>query len=97
MNSRLLALAALVSSAVAFAKPLYLTVPRAFGPEEAPTVDVSFAGRGPVELRVLKPADRCVCLCHPSSKRACPTPCSKFLPLTETLDHSGMTVLRIAK
>jgi alpha-2-macroglobulin len=53
-----LALAALALAAaapVAEAKPLYLTVPRAFGTEEKPVVEVAFERRGPVELRVVKP------------------------------------------
>jgi hypothetical protein len=39
----------------AFAKPLYVTVPRAFGPKEAVRLEVSFAEKEAVELRVLKP------------------------------------------
>ncbi len=42
-------------AASAFAKPLYITVGRSFGTEEAPVVDVAFAESEPVELRVLKP------------------------------------------
>lgn len=50
-------LVALLVAAPAFAKPLYLTVPRAYGSDEVVSVDVAFAGREPVELRVLKPVD----------------------------------------
>jgi uncharacterized protein YfaS (alpha-2-macroglobulin family) len=42
----------------ATAKPLYITVPRAFGTDESPVIDVAFAGHDPVELRVLQPEDR---------------------------------------
>ncbi len=50
------ALAALALAAgPAAAKPVYLTVPRAFGTHEAPTLDLAFQARGPVELRVLQP------------------------------------------
>ena len=50
------AVLALVTAALpAAAKPIYLTVPRAFGTEEAPTLDLAFQRRGPVQLRVLKP------------------------------------------
>lgn len=49
------ALALALAVGVAEAKPLYLTVPRAFGTDEAPVVEVAFERRGPVELRVLKP------------------------------------------
>lgn len=52
----LAALALATAAGVAEAKPLYLTVPRAFGTEERPVVEVAFERRGPVELRVLKPA-----------------------------------------
>jgi alpha-2-macroglobulin len=54
---RFAALAALLLSGVALAKPLYITVPRAYGSGEPVTVDVAFESKGPVELRVLKPAD----------------------------------------
>jgi hypothetical protein len=47
--------AALVGAGAAQAKPLYLTVPRAFGTQERPAIDVAFERRGPVELRVVKP------------------------------------------
>ncbi len=42
-------------SSPAAAKPLYITVNRAFSPGENPLVDVAFAEKGPVELRVLQP------------------------------------------
>ena len=45
---------ALVASPAA-AKPVYLTVPRAFGTDEAPVIDLAFQRHGPVELRVVKP------------------------------------------
>jgi hypothetical protein len=44
-------------STTATAKPLYITVNRAFLPSEEPVVDVAFAQNEPVELRVLKPRD----------------------------------------
>ena len=44
-------------SAPAAAKPLYITVNRAFSPSESPLVDVAFAEKGPVQLRVLQPKD----------------------------------------
>ncbi len=50
------ALAALaLAAAPAAAKPVYMTVPRAFGTGEAPTIDLAFQRRGPVQLRVVKP------------------------------------------
>jgi len=48
-------LALALAAGAAHAKPLYLTVPRAFGTEESPVVEVAFERRGPVELRVVKP------------------------------------------
>ncbi|SEU28126.1 MG2 domain-containing protein [Stigmatella erecta] len=48
-------LAAMAVAGVAAAKPLYITVPRAYGPQETVAVDVAFSSKGPVELRVLKP------------------------------------------
>lgn len=50
-------IAALVCLAggAALAKPLYITVPRSYGTQEVPVVDVAFADKGPVELRVLRP------------------------------------------
>ncbi|ADO75560.1 MG2 domain-containing protein [Stigmatella aurantiaca] len=48
-------LAALAVAGVAAAKPLYITVPRAYGTQETVAVDVAFSSKGPVELRVLKP------------------------------------------
>jgi len=56
-SARLAALAALVCAGVAAAKPLYITVPRSYGSSEPVAVDVAFEAKGPVELRVLKPAD----------------------------------------
>ena len=53
---RTLLLGVLVASS-ALAKPLYITVPRAYGTSEAPELSVSFAERDAVELRVLKPKD----------------------------------------
>jgi hypothetical protein len=50
----LLAAAALFAGA-AQAKPLYMTVPRAYGTQERPVIEVAFERRGPVELRVVKP------------------------------------------
>jgi uncharacterized protein YfaS (alpha-2-macroglobulin family) len=50
-----LALLAAALPGVASAKPLYLTVPRAFGSGEHPVVEVAFERRGPVELRIVKP------------------------------------------
>ncbi|MCP3101050.1 MG2 domain-containing protein [Myxococcus sp. K15C18031901] len=54
---RLAVLTALVVSGVALAKPIYITVPRAYGTQEPVAVDVAFEDKGPVELRVLKPDD----------------------------------------
>lgn len=48
-------LLALLVAAPALAKPLYITVPRSFGPNESPRLEVSFAEKEAVELRVLKP------------------------------------------
>ena len=48
-------LIALLVAAPAFAKPLYVTVPRSFGPTEQAQLEVSFAEKEAVELRVLKP------------------------------------------
>ncbi len=48
-------LIALLVAAPAFAKPLYVTVPRSFGPNEQAQLEVSFAEKEAVELRVLKP------------------------------------------
>lgn len=48
---------ALLWSASASAKPLYITVNRAFSPAEEPVIDVAFMGQEPVELRVLQPKD----------------------------------------
>jgi alpha-2-macroglobulin len=46
-----------IASSSAGAKPLYITVNRAFSPAEEPVVDVAFMGTEPVELRVLQPKD----------------------------------------
>jgi uncharacterized protein YfaS (alpha-2-macroglobulin family) len=54
-STRFSLLAALTLAGVAAAKPLYITVPRAYGPDEPVAVDVAFNSKGPVELRVLKP------------------------------------------
>src|SRR3712207_1849599 len=54
-SMRISMLAALALASVAAAKPLYITVPRAYGPSEPVAVDVAFNSKGPVELRVLKP------------------------------------------
>ncbi|MCY1046541.1 MG2 domain-containing protein [Corallococcus sp. bb12-1] len=54
---RFAALAALLVSGVALAKPLYITVPRSYGSGEPVAVDVAFEDKGPVELRVLQPAN----------------------------------------
>jgi uncharacterized protein YfaS (alpha-2-macroglobulin family) len=51
------ALAVVFGATAADAKPLYITVNRAFTPKESPVVDVAFMGKEPVELRVLKPKD----------------------------------------
>lgn len=53
----LLSLATVGFAAEAAAKPLYITVPRSFGTNEAVVVDVAFANKEPVELRILKPND----------------------------------------
>lgn len=39
----------------AIAKPLYITVPRTYATAEKAQVNVAFAGKEPVELRILKP------------------------------------------
>ena len=52
-----LAVAATLVAGTAAAKPLYITVPRSYGPEESAVVDVAFAEREPVEMRILKPDD----------------------------------------
>jgi uncharacterized protein YfaS (alpha-2-macroglobulin family) len=54
-SMRISMLAALALASVAAAKPLYITVPRAYAPSEPVAVDVAFNSKGPVELRVLKP------------------------------------------
>ncbi|MFO0581155.1 MAG: MG2 domain-containing protein [Anaeromyxobacter sp.] len=51
----LLAATACLAAGAAQAKPLYLTVNRAYRPGERPSVDVAFERRGPVELRVVRP------------------------------------------
>jgi uncharacterized protein YfaS (alpha-2-macroglobulin family) len=58
MHARLraAALAVLALAALpAAAKPVYLTVPRAFGTGEAPVLELAFQRHGPVQLRVLRP------------------------------------------
>lgn len=58
MNTSLKALLVLCALASpAFAKPIYITVPRTYGTNEPAVVDVAFSGKEPVELRVLKPKD----------------------------------------
>ncbi len=52
-----LLLSGLLLASAAVAKPLYITVPRSYGSAESAVVDVAFASRQPVELRVLKPSD----------------------------------------
>lgn len=52
-----LAFLSVVAAAPAFAKPLYITVPRAYGSHEPVGLDVAFSGNDPVELRVVKPND----------------------------------------
>ncbi len=55
--ARLCTVVALALGGVAAqAKPVYLTVPRSFGTGERPIVEVAFERRGPVELRIVKPA-----------------------------------------
>jgi hypothetical protein len=54
-STRISLLAALTLAGMAVAKPLYITVPRAYGTEEMVAVDVAFNSKGPVELRVLRP------------------------------------------
>ncbi|KFE67937.1 alpha-2-macroglobulin family protein [Hyalangium minutum] len=54
-STRISLLAAVTLASVAAAKPLYITVPRAYGTQEPVAVDVAFNSKGPVELRVLKP------------------------------------------
>jgi hypothetical protein len=56
-SARIAVLATVVCASVAAAKPLYITVPRAYGSGEPVAVEVAFENKGPVELRVLKPAD----------------------------------------
>jgi alpha-2-macroglobulin len=55
-RTRIVALLALLLAGGVSAKPLYITVPRAYGTQEPVGVDVAFESRGPVELRVLRPA-----------------------------------------
>ncbi len=54
---RLAFLLVTAAAAPAAAKPLYITVPRTFSSTEQAQVSVSFAGKEPVELRVLAPAN----------------------------------------
>ncbi len=56
MRNLALAYCLLAATAVE-AKPLYITVPRAYGTNEPAVIDVAFAGNQPVELRVLEPKD----------------------------------------
>lgn len=46
---------AILAPLSAEAKPLYVTVPRAYSTAESPVIEVSFSTSLPVELRVLKP------------------------------------------
>ena len=46
---------ALLCAGAAQAKPLYMTVPRAYATHEKPVIEVAFERRGPVELRVVRP------------------------------------------
>ena len=55
LAAALLPAAGVLLPAVAWAKPVYLTVSRTFGTAEKPVVEVAFERQGPVELRVLKP------------------------------------------
>ena len=57
MKRYVLAFLSLAVASPALAKPLYITVPRAYGPNEKVVVDVAFSGNEPVELRVVKPND----------------------------------------
>ena len=60
MSTRVFAMAAVVAalgSSAAWAKPVYLTVPRTFSTLEEPIIDLAFESKGAVELRVLKPRD----------------------------------------
>lgn len=52
---RTLAAVAALWAGAAHAKPLYMTVPRSFGTQERPVIEVAFERRGPVELRIVKP------------------------------------------
>ncbi|MEQ8274027.1 MAG: MG2 domain-containing protein [Deltaproteobacteria bacterium] len=55
-RSILFTLLALLTANEAVAKPLYITVPRAYGTDEPVVVDIAFQTRNPpVELRVLRP------------------------------------------
>ena len=83
-----LAVFALASAAgIAEAKPLYLTVPRAFGTDEAPVVEVAFERRGPVELRVVKPDALEVFLTQQTNLR-------RAYERPDTLENPGRHVLR---
>jgi hypothetical protein len=41
-----------LTAAAALGKPLYITVPRAYGTTESPVVELAFSGKEPVELRI---------------------------------------------
>ncbi|MEW5849315.1 MAG: MG2 domain-containing protein [Myxococcota bacterium] len=77
MRPSLVLLAAVLTTSLAQAKPLYLTVPRTFGSDEAPTVEVAFEGRAPVEMRVMKPRDREAFLAAQANLRRAYTPTRK--------------------
>ncbi len=74
---RVLLLTLLVASSV-FAKPLYITVPRTYGTDEAPLLNVSFAEREAVELRVLKPKNLDAFLASQETLRRAYDPPSTF-------------------
>lgn len=52
---RAFAAALALCAGAAQAKPLYMTVPRAYGTQERPVIEVAFERRGPVELRIVRP------------------------------------------
>jgi hypothetical protein len=69
------------AGASAIAKPLYITVPRAFSPTESPVVDVAFGAKEPVELRILKPTDLDAFVSSQSNlRRAYETPATTVNP-----------------
>ncbi len=53
----LVILLALLVSTESWAKPLYFTVRRDFGPDEKPKVEVNYSSNLPITFRVLKPKD----------------------------------------